>query len=266
MPAAVLQMAVLAGARIEQRPEPVGGVGRGRRRDPVLAEDGVADLEVELALEVHDCRRRRRRRWRWSRSPCEVAPPPGLSSPSSILEKSVAGAVRPGTLASAPVPWLSAGAKNQRQARAKRNQRGKRALRGETGFGDAPHGAGTTRQRDLERFRCNRPTSEPDLVKNSWSNVPQTQPHSPPPAHLRPAHCRRAARCTGSQAATSSPWQAAWCSRSRAAPRNCARPASLNRCRSRAPDRRCRYRRSQWRRNRRAGCGIMPEKVMPPSA
>src|SRR6186997_1273964 len=37
----------------------------------------------------------------------EVAPPPGLSSPSSILEKSVAGAVSPGTLASAPVPWLS---------------------------------------------------------------------------------------------------------------------------------------------------------------
>ena len=53
MAAAVLQMAVLAGAGIEQRPKPVGGVGRGRRRHPVLAEDGVADLEVELALEIH---------------------------------------------------------------------------------------------------------------------------------------------------------------------------------------------------------------------
>ena len=53
VPAPVLQMAVLAGAGIEQRPEPVGGIGRSRRRDPVLAEDGVTDLEVELALEVH---------------------------------------------------------------------------------------------------------------------------------------------------------------------------------------------------------------------
>src|SRR5262245_1400931 len=53
MAAAVFQVAILAGARIEQGPEPVGGVGRGRRRDPVLAEDAVADLEFELALEIH---------------------------------------------------------------------------------------------------------------------------------------------------------------------------------------------------------------------
>ena len=53
MAAAVLQMAVLASARIEQRTEPVGGIGGGRRGNPGLAEDGVADLEVELALEIH---------------------------------------------------------------------------------------------------------------------------------------------------------------------------------------------------------------------
>ena len=53
MAAAVLQMAVLAGAGIEQRSQAVGGVGRGRRGHPVLAKDGVADLEVELALEIH---------------------------------------------------------------------------------------------------------------------------------------------------------------------------------------------------------------------
>ena len=53
MAAAVLQMAVLAGARIEQRTEPVGSIGGGRRGNPGLAEDGIADLEVELALEIH---------------------------------------------------------------------------------------------------------------------------------------------------------------------------------------------------------------------
>jgi ABC-type multidrug transport system fused ATPase/permease subunit len=36
----------------------------------------------------------------------EVAPPPGLSSPCSNREKSVAGAVSAGTAASAPAPWL----------------------------------------------------------------------------------------------------------------------------------------------------------------
>src|SRR3990170_4504822 len=53
MATAVLQVAALAGAGIEQRPEPIGSVGRGRRRYPILAEDAVSHLEVELALEVH---------------------------------------------------------------------------------------------------------------------------------------------------------------------------------------------------------------------
>ena len=53
MAAAILQMAVLAGAGVEQRPQSVGGIGRGRRRYPALAEDAVADLEIELALEIH---------------------------------------------------------------------------------------------------------------------------------------------------------------------------------------------------------------------
>src|SRR3989304_9817798 len=53
MATAVLQVGALAGAGIEQRPEPIGSVGRGRRRYPILAEDAVADLEVELALEIH---------------------------------------------------------------------------------------------------------------------------------------------------------------------------------------------------------------------
>src|SRR5262245_29853751 len=53
MAAAVFQVTVLAGARIEQGAEPVGGVGRRRRRDPILAEDAIANLEFELALEIH---------------------------------------------------------------------------------------------------------------------------------------------------------------------------------------------------------------------
>ncbi len=53
MTAAVLQMAVLAAARIEQRSQSVRRVGRGRRRHPVPPEDAVANLEVQLALEVH---------------------------------------------------------------------------------------------------------------------------------------------------------------------------------------------------------------------
>ena len=43
--AAVLQMAALAGAGIEQRAEPVGGLGRGRCGDPVLPEQRIAQLE-----------------------------------------------------------------------------------------------------------------------------------------------------------------------------------------------------------------------------
>ena len=55
----VFQVAVLAAARIEQRPEPVGSVGRGRSRHPVLTEDRIADLEVELTLEIHVAGRER---------------------------------------------------------------------------------------------------------------------------------------------------------------------------------------------------------------
>ena len=51
--AAVLEVAGLAGAGVEQRPEAVGGLRRGGRGHPELAEEAVADLEVELALEGH---------------------------------------------------------------------------------------------------------------------------------------------------------------------------------------------------------------------
>src|SRR5262245_10756151 len=68
MAAAVFQVAVLAGARIEQGTESVGGVGRRRRRDPVLAEDAVADLEFELALEIHVAGREREGVWRGGRA------------------------------------------------------------------------------------------------------------------------------------------------------------------------------------------------------
>src|SRR5262245_20930530 len=126
----------------------------------------------------------------------EVAPPPGLSSPSSILEKSVTDAVRPGILASAPAPRLSQAPNMSGRLAPRAISAASESLR-DIGFGDAPLSAGTTRQRDLERFRCNRPTSEPDLVKNSWSNVPQTQPHFPARPSLSPwARCRRAARST----------------------------------------------------------------------
>src|SRR6476646_7877164 len=103
----------------------------------------------------------------------EVAPPPGLSSPSSVLEKSVAGAVRPGTLASVPVPWLSQAPRTSGRLAPSAISAASERLRGETGFGDAPHSAGTTRQRDLERFRCNRPTSEPDLSKTHGRTCPK---------------------------------------------------------------------------------------------
>jgi hypothetical protein len=46
-------MAVLEGTRVEQRAKPVRGISRRGRRHPVLAEDAGADLEVELALEIH---------------------------------------------------------------------------------------------------------------------------------------------------------------------------------------------------------------------
>src|SRR5215813_5268383 len=103
----------------------------------------------------------------------EVAPPPGLSSPSSILEKSFAGAMRPGTLASAPAPRLSQAPMHSGRLAPSTTSAASGSLRDRIGLGDAPGSAGTTLQRYLERFRCNRPTSEPDLVKNSWSNVRQ---------------------------------------------------------------------------------------------
>ena len=53
MAAPVLQMAALARPRVEQRPEPVRGSRRGRRRDPELAKNPVADAEVELAPKAH---------------------------------------------------------------------------------------------------------------------------------------------------------------------------------------------------------------------
>src|SRR5512146_2352124 len=120
----------------------------------------------------------------------EVAPPPGLSSPSSILEKFVAGAVRPGTLSSAPAPRLSQAPRQRGRLAPSAISAASGSLRDRVGLGDAPGSAGTTRQRYLERFWCNRPTSEPVLVKNSWSNVPQTQPHSPPLGHSHRSRCR----------------------------------------------------------------------------
>ena len=61
MPAAVLEVAALARARIVQRPQPVGAGGRGRGRDPQLAKDGVANLEARLALEADAVREVRER-------------------------------------------------------------------------------------------------------------------------------------------------------------------------------------------------------------
>ena len=51
--AAILQVAALAGARIEEGPQPVRRRGRARRRHPDLPEDAVAHSEVALALEGH---------------------------------------------------------------------------------------------------------------------------------------------------------------------------------------------------------------------
>ena len=127
VPAPVLQMAVLAGAGIEQRPEPVGGIGRSRRRHPVLAEDGVADLEVELALEVHVAGGGGEgvgvghARLRGGTAAGLVLALLGLGEIRG--RRGEAGDARIGARAMA-LP----GAKDQRQARAKRNQRGKRAL------------------------------------------------------------------------------------------------------------------------------------------
>ena len=56
MAAPVLQVAILAAARIEERPQPVRRLGRGGRRDPGLAEQRIAQLEIHLALEGHVAR------------------------------------------------------------------------------------------------------------------------------------------------------------------------------------------------------------------
>ena len=61
MAASVLQVAALAGARIVQRAETVGAGRRRRRRDPQLAEDGVADLEVGFAFKADAVREMRER-------------------------------------------------------------------------------------------------------------------------------------------------------------------------------------------------------------
>ena len=51
MPAAVLDVATLARPRIIERAQPVGCKGGGGRGDPDLAEEAVAQFEVELILE-----------------------------------------------------------------------------------------------------------------------------------------------------------------------------------------------------------------------
>ncbi|CFO57466.1 Uncharacterised protein [Bordetella pertussis] len=51
--APILHMASLTGARVEQRPQAVGGLRGRRRRHPQLAEQSVADLEALAALERH---------------------------------------------------------------------------------------------------------------------------------------------------------------------------------------------------------------------
>ena len=159
MAAAVLQMAVLAGARVEQRPEPVRGVGRGRRRDPVLAEDAVADLEVELALEIHIAGGKRegvRRVGRAARGGLAAR----LASPGSSLVKSVVGASRLSSAASVPAPIsLQAPASSGRAAPKAMAPTRARAAR-------LPWRCflrlSAMRSRNLEWGECTRPSSEAD--------------------------------------------------------------------------------------------------------
>ena len=61
MPAAVLQVTALAGSRVEQWAEAVGGLRRGWRRNPELAEQRVAELERRLLLEAQVGRELRER-------------------------------------------------------------------------------------------------------------------------------------------------------------------------------------------------------------
>src|SRR5262245_43950354 len=120
-------MAVLAGAGIKQRPEPVGGISRGRGRDPVLAEDGVADLEVEFALEVHVAG------GGGEGVGVGHACPRGGAAARLVLALLNLGKVgrrcrqsRGGSVAAGAKTLPGAG--DKRQACAKRNQRGKRKL------------------------------------------------------------------------------------------------------------------------------------------
>src|SRR5262249_10747581 len=96
----------------------------------------------------------------------DVAPPPGLSSPSSGFEKSVVGSVSALTLASASAPQLSQMPAKSGRLAPSATPASRMRLRGGVGLGDAPDGAETTRQRNLKRWKRNRPTSEPDLAKN----------------------------------------------------------------------------------------------------
>src|SRR5690606_11417228 len=70
MPAPVLEVAALAAARVEQRPQPIRGLCGAGRADPDLAEQRVAQLELLFLLEAEigeemgkgvgvDCPRRR---------------------------------------------------------------------------------------------------------------------------------------------------------------------------------------------------------------
>ena len=52
MAAAVLQMASLAGSCVEQRPKPVGCLGRRRRGNPKLAKQSIANPEIQLSFEA----------------------------------------------------------------------------------------------------------------------------------------------------------------------------------------------------------------------
>ena len=61
MAAPVFQVATLAGTRVKERPQPVRGQRRRRRRDPELLEQPVADLKVQLPLERNVARGQRKR-------------------------------------------------------------------------------------------------------------------------------------------------------------------------------------------------------------
>ncbi|MNY63445.1 hypothetical protein D3C86_2004050 [compost metagenome] len=49
MAAAILDMAVLAGIGVEQRAQAIAGGGGGRRGHPGVAEEAVADAEIQAA-------------------------------------------------------------------------------------------------------------------------------------------------------------------------------------------------------------------------